>query len=74
MKAVNPLTLLLIFASLIGYIALSIWFVFKNEQKKLNRIIWICLILGLPFLGSTIYFLKYFIDSGSTEISPNNTP
>lgn len=58
MTAVNPIPLLLIFTSLIGYITLSIWFVNKNEQKKLNRTIWICIILGIPFIGSTFCFLQ----------------
>ncbi|MBQ0770139.1 MAG: hypothetical protein KBT58_12690 [Bizionia sp.] len=73
MKAVNPLTLLLIVASLIGYIALSIWFVYKNEHNKTNRTLWVFLILGIPFIGSTFCFLKYFIESDIAEASPENT-
>ena len=73
MQVVNPLTLLLIFASLVGYIALSIWFVIKNEQKKFNKTLWICLIVCIPFIGSTFYFLKYFIENDISEITPKNT-
>lgn len=74
MIVANPFTVLLLFASLVGYIALSIWFVNKNEQKKANRTLWICIILGIPFIGSTFCFIKYFIDSDIAEITPKNTP
>jgi len=74
MKAVNSLTLLLIIASLMGYIALSIWFMYKNEQNKTNRTLWVFLILGIPFVGSTFCFLKYFIASDIAEVYTKNTP
>ncbi|SEA16040.1 Phospholipase_D-nuclease N-terminal [Bizionia paragorgiae] len=73
MTVVNPLTLLLMFAFLFGYIALSIWFILNNEQNTTNRTCWICIILALPFIGSTFCFLKYFIDSDFKELTTNKT-
>ncbi|WP_390886655.1 PLDc N-terminal domain-containing protein [Lacinutrix neustonica] len=39
--------------------ALSLWLVNKNNNQ--NKLYWVLFILGLPFIGSTAYFINYLI-------------
>jgi len=61
MQAVNPLTLLLLTTSSLGYIALSLWLLFVNKKSGQIKSIWTFLIIVIPFLGSTIYFVNYLL-------------
>ncbi|WP_367180192.1 PLDc N-terminal domain-containing protein [uncultured Lacinutrix sp.] len=66
MNSVSPTNLFLISLILFGYISLSIWLVNKNEIKNKNKLLWTLLIICVPFLGSTIYFVKNLM-SGDTQ-------
>ncbi|WP_452224857.1 PLDc N-terminal domain-containing protein [Lacinutrix chionoecetis] len=59
MQLVNPLSLLLILVTLVGYVYLSLWVVFINEHNNNSKRIWTFIILLMPFIGSTIYFVNH---------------
>lgn len=63
MNVVSPANLLLLLLILFGYTALSLWLVNKNDNQ--NKLYWVIFILGIPFIGSTAYFINYLIQSDS---------
>ena len=72
MQAIHPVSILLMLITLIGYIILSIWLVYKNENKKLNKKLWLLVIFCLPFIGSTVYIISHFMESDSQQIASSN--
>lgn len=65
MNPVSPLNQLLLLLIFFGYIALSIWLIYQNKNQ--NKILWMLLILSIPFIGSTVYFINYLVHSDSKQ-------
>ncbi len=69
MQTIHPISLFLLLLTLIGYITLSIWLILSNENKKSRKQVWLSLVIGLPFIGSTIYFVSHFIENDTRQIT-----
>lgn len=63
MTLINPLLLIILLILVFVVIIGSFVFIFKHEEKQSFKLLWTLFVLLIPFLGSIIYMMKYFVET-----------
>jgi len=47
---------------------LSVWLLFKAESSRKFQLLWLVLIICIPFLFGLLYFLKFWIEKEAEDL------
>jgi len=62
MTLINPTLFLILLIMMLIVIIVSFVMIFKHEETQLFKLLWTIFVLLVPFVGSIIYLIKYFVE------------
>jgi len=67
MILINPVLFYILLTLGLVVILYSLILVYKHEEKHSYKFLWTLFVLFIPIIGSTIYTIKYFVETNKNN-------